>query len=142
MKRSSLTHTGFTLLEIMLVVAIIGLLAGSAMYFMGDNLFVAQETKVKADIRGISTQLTVYQASNGFLPTTEQGLKALVVKPTTEPIPRNWRQGFTEVPLDSWKQEYHYREPGKHNPNGFDLFSGGKDRKPDTADDIGNWKES
>ena len=142
MKRSSLTHTGFTLLEIMLVVAIIGLLAGSAMYFMGDNLFVAQETKVKADIRGISTQLLVYQGSNGFLPTTEQGLKALVVKPTTEPIPRNWRQGFTEVPLDSWKQEYQYREPGKHNPNGFDLFSAGKDRKPDTADDIGNWKES
>ena len=79
LKRSiRLTHTGFTLLEIMMVVAIIGLLAASAVYMMGDNVGVARDTKVKSDIRTLETQLMVYETQNGFAPSTAQGLKALV----------------------------------------------------------------
>jgi general secretion pathway protein G len=133
-------RSGFTLLEIMLVVMIIALLAGSAIYFMGGNIEDAQRVRATSDIRSISTQLMVYQASNGFLPSTEQGVKALVSKPETEPRPRSWRQYMSEVPRDPWDQEYFYEQPGKRNPNGYDLYSAGKDRKPGTADDIGNWK--
>lgn len=130
---------GFTLLEIMLVVVIIALLAGAAVQFMGGNVDIAQSTRVKTDIQAISTQLKVYQALNGFLPSTEQGLKALVEKPETEPRPAQWHQFFEKVPHDPWDKEYIYVAPGKHNPNSFDLYSSGKDRTPDTGDDIGNW---
>jgi len=125
-----------------MVVAIIGLLVGGAIYYMKDNLGIAQDTRVKSDLKAIDISLMSYRGSNGFYPTTEQGLKALVVKPTTEPIPRNWRPYMKEVPTDSYGQEYRYREPGTKNTDSYDLFSIGKDRKPDTADDIGNWRES
>ena len=133
------TQGGFTLLEIMMVVIIIGLLVGSAVKFMGGNIGVAQDVRVKADIQAFSTQLKVYQALNGFLPSTEQGLKALVTQPSSEPRPRQWRQFFDKMPLDPWQNEYNYSAPGTHNPNSFDLFSSGQDRKVGTADDIGNW---
>ena len=141
MKRLTAQRTGFTLLEIMLVVIIIALLMGAAIWGVSGNLEDAQKARAMADIRSIGTQLTVYQAQNGFLPSTEQGLKALVVKPDSEPKPRSWRQYMTEVPEDAWKQPYFYLQPGKRNPNSYDLFSAGKDRKPDTSDDIGNWKQ-
>jgi len=130
---------GFTLLEIMLVVMIIALLGGAAVYYMGGNIGVAQETRVRSDLQSISTQLKLYQALNGFLPTTEQGLKALVTQPTTEPKPKSWRLLFEKLPQDPWSSEYHYVSPGTHNPNSFDVFSAGADRKPGTPDDIGNW---
>ena len=136
------SRSAFTLLEIMLVVLIIALLMGAAIYVMGDNLIDAQKARAQADIRAIGTQLTVYQAQNGFLPTTEQGLQALVSKPETEPKPRSWRQYMKEIPEDSWKNPYFYVQPGRHNPDSYDLFSAGKDRKPDTEDDIGNWKQT
>ena len=134
------TKGGFTLLEIMLVVIIIALLGGAAVYYMGGNVGIAQDTRVKSDLQAISTQLKLYQALNGFLPTTEQGLKALVTQPTSEPKPKQWREFFTKIPQDSWNSDYHYVTPGKHNPNTFDLFSAGADRKPGTPDDIGNWE--
>ncbi len=141
MKRSlHLRSAGFTLLEIMLVVMIIALLAGSAIYFMGDNIGVAQDTRTDADINAIATQLLVYQSLNGFLPTTEQGLKALVTKSDTEPKPRSWKKLMDQVPQDAFKNDYQYVQPGVHNPNGYDLFSAGRDRRPGTADDKGNWK--
>lgn len=140
MKNRTLLRSAFTLLEIMLVVMIIALLAGLAIWGLGDNLFIAQQTKVKADVNGFATHLLIYQASNGFLPTTEQGLKALVTRPESEPRPRNWRQSLQSVPIDPWGSEYRYLQPGRHNPNGYDLYSAGKDRIPETADDIGNWQ--
>ena len=140
MKRPSSKRNAFTLLEIMLVVTIIALLLGSAIYAFKDKLGFAQDTRVKADIQSISTALLVYQGQNGFLPTTEQGLKALVVRPDSDPRPRQWKQQFESVPLDPWGKEYLYLQPGKHNPTGYDLYSAGPDRIPDTADDIGNWE--
>ena len=102
---------------------------------------VAQDVRVQSDIEGISTQLKLYQSFNGFLPTTAQGLQALVTRPDSEPKPRQWRQLFEKLPRDPWQNEYFYVQPGKHNPNSFDLYSAGSDRKPDTSDDIGNWEK-
>lgn len=133
---------GFTLLEIMLVVMIIAILGGAAIHYMGGNIGIAQETRVHTDIQAISTQLKIYQAMNGFLPTTEQGLAALVAQPSSEPKPKQWRQFFEKLPQDPWSSNYLYTYPGKHNPNSFDLYSAGTDRKADTADDIGNWEST
>lgn len=132
-------RAAFTLLEIMLVVMIIALLAGAAIYTMGGNVGVAQDVRVRSDLESISTQLKIYQSFNGFLPTTAQGLQALVTRPDSEPKPRQWRQLFEKLPRDAWQNEYFYAQPGKHNPGSFDLYSAGADRKPDTDDDIGNW---
>ena len=134
-------RSGFTLIEIMMVVMIIGLLAGVAAYTLGDNLGVAKDTKIKSDIQTIQTQLMVYESMNGFPPSSEQGLKALVQQPASSPSPRSWRQLLKEVPMDPWGMEYQYAAPGKHNPDGCDIFSAGKDRIPGTDDDIGNWKK-
>jgi general secretion pathway protein G len=139
MNYSQYKKHAFTLLEIMLVVTIIALLLASAIYAFKDKLGFAQDTRTQADIQSISTALMVYQGTNGFLPTTEQGLKALVTRPDSEPRPKQWRQAFSKVPLDAWGSEYLYIQPGKHNPSSFDLYSAGPDRKPDTADDVGNW---
>ena len=138
MKRSlHLRSAGFTLLEIMLVVMIIALLAGSAIYMMGGNIIVAKDGRVVTDIETIKTQLMVYEAGVGYLPTTEQGLKALMTPPS--PKPRNWKQLFDKMPLDPYGKEYQYVQPGIHNPNSYDIFSAGKDHIAGTADDKGNW---
>ncbi len=139
MKRTlHLRNAGFTLLEIMLVVMIIAVLAGSAIFFMGDNLGVAQRVRVDSDIKTIKTSMMVYQSSVGYLPTTEQGLKALTAQP--QPKPRNWQKLMDQVPLDPYGKEYQYVQPGVHNPDGYDLFSAGKDHIPGTVDDMGNWE--
>ena len=130
---------GFTLLEIMLVVMIIALLAGSAIYLMRGNVDQARYTRVEADIENIKTQLQFYEVSNGSLPSSEQGLRALVEKPGGDPQPRKWRQLMPDVPLDPWGVPYVLRNPGTKSKEGYDLFSCGKDKLPNTADDIGNF---
>jgi general secretion pathway protein G len=126
---------GFTLLEIMLVVTIIALLLGAAIYKLGGNVEYARHIRVAADIQGINTQLGLYESMNGFYPTTEQGLQALVTQPSTDPKPTRWYQLYKELPKDPWGSDYIYRCPGVKNPNGYDLYSAGPDRKPDTTDD-------
>lgn len=126
---------GFTLLEIMLVVTIIALLLGTAIYKLAGNVEYAKHTRVSADVQGIGTQLKLYESMNGFFPTTEQGIQALVTQPDTDPKPTRWYQLYKEMPKDPWQNDYIYRNPGTKNPNGYDLFSAGPDRKPDTADD-------
>ena len=140
MKRLLHPRAGFTLLEIMLVVLIIGLLIGMAIKFTAGHIGTAQEVRIRGDIQQLRTNLMVYQSANGFLPTTEQGLKALITKPESEPRPRSWKPLLEQPLLDPFKQEYHYVRPGKHNPNSYDLFSAGPDGAPGTADDIGNWE--
>jgi general secretion pathway protein G len=126
---------GFTLLEIMLVVTIIALLLGTAIYKLAGNVEYARHTRVSADVQGISTQLKLYESMNGFYPTTEQGLQALVTQPDTDPKPSRWYQLYTQLPKDPWQNTYIYRCPGTKNTTGYDLFSAGPDRKADTADD-------
>lgn len=126
---------GFTLLEIMLVVGIIIIILGVAVSRLGNTTGVAKDMRVRADIQAISTQLRFYEGSNGFYPTTEQGLQALVTPPETDPKPTRWYQLFKEMPQDPWNNNYIYLSPGRTNPSGYDLYSAGPDRKPDTADD-------
>ena len=140
MKRSlRLRSAGFTLLEIMLVVMIIALLAGSAIYMMKGNLNVANNVRIDGDVQSFGTQLMVYRSSNGFLPTTEQSLRALVTKPESSPKPRNWVKLLDKLPIDPYGMEYHYVQPGVHNADNYDIFSSGPDRIAGTPDDRGNW---
>lgn len=121
----------------MLVVGIIIIILGVAVGKLGNTTGVAKDMRVRADIQSISTQLKLYESVNGFTPTTEQGLQALVTPPESDPKPTRWYQLFKELPQDPWGSNYIYASPGRKNPNGFDLYSAGPDRKPDTADD--NW---
>lgn len=119
----------------MLVVSIIALLLSLAIYKLKGNLEMSRGVAVQSDVQSIGIQLKSYENMNGFMPTTEQGLQALVVQPTTDPTPSRWIQLLDSVPKDPWHSDYIYRNPGVKNPSGYDLFSAGPDRKPDTADD-------
>jgi general secretion pathway protein G len=130
---------GFTLLEIMLVVTIIALLLGAAIYKLGGNVEYARHVRVAADIQGMNTQLKLYESMNGFFPTTDQGLQALVIQSETDPKPTRWYQLYKDVPKDPWQNNYIYICPGIKNPNGYDLYSAGPSRKPGAGtDDYGD----
>ena len=135
-RRRRFHEAGYTLFEIMLVLGIIAVLVGSANYLLVGNIDVAKDQRVNSDIEAISMQLRTYEMLNYRMPTTEQGLKALVSQPSTEPRPRKWKQLMKSVPLDPWGAEYVYRNPGKKNSGGFDLYSLGPDGK-ESDDDIG-----
>ena len=137
--RKPTNESGFTLLEIMIVVSIIVILLGLAISKMGNPTGFAKGVAVRADIQSIGTQLMQYEAMNGFYPTTEQGLQALVTQPSSEPRPSRWYPFFKEMPKDPWGNIYIYRCPGIKHPDKYDLYSAGPDRIPDTADD--DWGE-
>ena len=86
----------------MIVVTIIALLMSAAIYKLGGNVEYARHSRVGADIQAISTQLKLYESMNGYYPTTEQGLQALVTQPNTDPQPQRWYQLFKEMPKDPW----------------------------------------
>jgi general secretion pathway protein G len=130
---------GFTLLEIMIVVGIIVILLGLAISKIGNPTGFAKQTAVRADVQAIGTQLQLYDSMNGFYPTTEQGLQALVIQPSTDPKPARWYQLFKQAPKDPWGSDYVYRCPGQKNPGSYDLYSAGPDRRADTDDD--DWGE-
>ena len=138
MKTSHRKNAGFTLLEIMLVVCIIGLLIGMGVKMMGGKLEEAKIIRARGDIEQFKVGLVGYNGGSGTFPTTEQGLKALLTKP--EGV-RNWRQQLDSPSqlIDPWNKEYLYVQPGVHNPKSFDIFSCGPDGLPNTTDDIGNW---
>ena len=133
---------GFTLIEIMVVVIIIGLLAAVIVPNLIDRVDQARATKAKADIQAIETALTMFRLDNSKYPTTDQGLQALVVQPT-DPSIRHWRPGgyIQRVSKDPWGNDYQYVYPGTHGKE-YDLFTLGSDGQPGgegTAADIGNW---
>lgn len=132
----------FTLIEIVIVLTIISILAAGSIYMLKGNVDVAKETRVDSDLQNISTQLQLYEARNMRLPTTEQGLKALVEKPTIEPIPEKFTSLLEEVPKDPWGMEYKYRYPAQKSKKPFDIYTAGKDGVEGNEDDIGNWKAS
>ncbi len=119
----------------MLVVTIIALLLGTAIYKFTPVVDWVKSVRVQSDIKSIRTALQTYQSTNGFYPTTEQGLQALVSRPSVDPIPERWFKFLESVPKDPWASPYVYRCPGTKNPDSYDLFSAGPDRTPDTADD-------
>lgn len=117
------TEAGYTLFEIMLVLGIIAVLVGSAIYMLSGNIDVAKEQRVQSDVQAISMQLRTYEMLNYRKPTTEQGLKALVQMPSSAPKPQRWKKLMESVPLDPWGNEYVYRNPGKFKTDGYDLYS-------------------
>ena len=129
---------GYTLIEIMLVLSIIAVLVAASIHLLTGNLEAAKLQTVTSDLQNITIQLKTYEMQAQFLPSTEQGLDALVNRPTREPVPDRWVQLLKALPKDPWGIPYQYRCPGKHNPDSFDLFSYGPD-KVESADDIGNW---
>ena len=122
----------------MLVVMIIALLAGAAIYSMSPSRTVAEDVRIEGDIKTIGISLMSYQTLCGSLPTTEQGLKALTTAP--QPKPQRWQKFMDKIPLDPFQKEYHYLQPGVHNPDGYDLFTAGRDHVTGTPDDVGNWE--
>lgn len=135
LKKRRFSQSGYTLFEIMLVLGIIAVLVGSAIYMLVGNIDVAKEQRVDSDIEAISMQLRTYEMLNYRMPTMEQGLKALVNQPTTEPRPRRWKQLMKSVPIDPWGNEYVYRNPGKGGA-AFEIYSLGPDGK-ESDDDAG-----
>ncbi len=136
------SQKGFSLVEIILVVIIIATLSAMVVPRLTGRSEQARQAAAKADIEvNIPTALKLYELDNGFLPTTTQGLNALLQKPTTTPIPENWNGPYLEKqPLDPWKRPYQYQSPGVRRPHDYDLSSLGKDPKPESAkDDIVNW---
>lgn len=133
---------GFTLIEIMVVVVILGILAAIVVPKVMDRPDAARVTKAKQDIRAMESALNLYKLDNYNYPSTDQGLEALVSKPAGEPEPRNWKQGgyLDRLPKDPWGNEYHYLSPGSHGE--VDIFSYGADGRPGgdgVTADIGNW---
>jgi general secretion pathway protein G len=136
---------GFTLIEIMVVVIIIGLLAAVIVPEVIHRVDDARVAKAKQDIQALETALTMFRLDNSKYPTTEQGLQALVQQPT-DPSIRHWRPGgyLQHVSKDPWGNDYQYTSPGQHNKD-YDLYSLGADGQPGGEGndaDIGNWNMS
>ncbi|MEB7885650.1 type II secretion system major pseudopilin GspG [Serratia fonticola] len=130
---------GFTLLEIMVVIVILGILASLVVPNLMGNKEKADHQKVVSDIVALESALDMYKLDNSRYPTTEQGLQALVTRPSAQPEPRNYPQGgyIRRLPQDPWGADYQLLSPGQHGQ--LDVFSYGPDGIPDTEDDIGNW---
>ncbi len=130
LKREDRKAGGFTLIELMVVIVILGILAGLVLpRFMGRTE-EAKKTKARLQIENLEAALKLYKLDTGTYPTTEQGLEALVQKPSTGTVPKNWREGGylekTKVPEDPWGRPYVYVSPGIKNRD-FDLKSLGSD---------------
>ena len=137
---------GFTLIELMVVIVILGILAGLIIPRIMGRPDEARQTKARIMIEGIETAMKLYRLDNGFYPTTEQGLRALVEASTIQPVPRNWREGgYLEkgkVPKDPWGNDFVYLCPGTQGE--FDLISYGADGQPGGEGknkDITNWSQ-
>lgn len=133
---------GFTLIEIMVVVVILGILAALVLPNVMGRIGQAQNTKVQADIQGYETALSLFKLDNFRYPTTDQGLEALVKQPA-DPTIRNWKEGgyIRSLKKDPWQRDYQYVYPGTHGTE-YDIFTLGADGEPGGEGenaDIGNW---
>lgn len=142
--RPSPHNAGFTLIEIMAVVVIMGMLMATLAVGIASQLDRARMQNAKAQILRIEQALEFYQLDNARFPTADQGLAALVTRPTTPPEPRSYNPaGYIkgDALVDPWNQPFQYRIPGAHNPQTFDLWSIGPDGV-ESGDDITNWEKS
>ena len=130
--------SGFTLIEVMVVVVILSILAVFVVPKIMDKPEQARKTQARQNIRIIESALNLYKLDNFQYPSTDQGLEALVTKPTGSPEPKNWnKDGYIErLPKDSWGNTYQYLNPGTRGK--IDVFSMGPDGTA-SDDDIGNW---
>lgn len=145
-KLSRSNQKGFTLIELMVVIAILALLGGVVAPRVFDRLRKAKPEKAKIDIKQIGLALDMYAADNGQYPTTEQGLEALVRKPTSPPEPMNWTRPYVDPTdfMDPWNTKYVYESPSTHEGWDYDLSSLGADGQEGgegEAADVTNWIE-
>ena len=146
MPRHRLDDQGFTLIELMVVIVILGILAGLIVPRIMGRPEEARRTKARVQIESIETALQLYKLDNGVYPSTEQGLEALVQAPEVGQLARKWRKGGyldkKKVPKDPWGNDYVYLEPGVQNTDDFDLWSYGPDSElggEGENADICNW---
>lgn len=138
---------GFTLIEIMVVVVIIGILGAIVVPQFMSRPDQAKVTAARTDIQAIATALEMYRLDNHNYPSTQQGLEALVKRPVGQPVARGWNpQGYLKsTPTDPWGTAYQYLNPGPHSQDGsYDLYSLGADGVAGGegfAADIGNWED-
>lgn len=136
-------QSGFTLIEVMVVVAILAILAAVIVPRVMDEPAKARSAKVKQDLRAIESALDLYKLDNYRYPTTDQGLEALVNPPSSGPEPKNYKDGgyLRKLPEDPWGNPYQYLHPGEHGE--LDVYSLGADGAPGGSGenaDIGNWE--
>ncbi len=136
---------GFTLIELMVVIVILGILAGLIVPRIMGRPDEARQLKAKVQIESLETTLKLYKLDNGAYPSTEQGLQALIEQPTTGDIPKKWREGgYLEkgkLPKDPWGNEFIYLSPGTHGE--YDIMSYGADGVPGGEGknaDINSWE--
>ncbi len=132
--------SGFTLIEVMVVVIILGILAAIVVPRVMERPDEARITKAKQDIRALEAALNLYKLDNFAYPTTDQGLEALVQKPGGSPEPKNWKKYMDRLPKDPWGEPYQYLSPGTKGE--VDIFSLGADAQQGGEGpngDIGNW---
>ena len=137
-------QSGFTLIEIMAVVVIMGMLMATLAVGIAGQIDKARVSTTKTKITRIEQALEFYQMDNARFPTADQGLEALVTKSSSPPVPRAFNPGGYLKPdglLDPWGEPFHYRIPGTHNPHSFDIWSLGPDGV-EGNDDITNWRTS
>ena len=144
MFKKRLNAKGFTLIELMVVIVILGILAGLIIPRIMGRPEEARRMKARVQMESVETALRLYKLDNGVYPSTDQGLQALVEAPTVGDLPRAWRKGGYlekgQVPKDPWGNEFVYLCPGLHGD--FDLTSYGADGEPggeDQNQDVNNW---
>lgn len=140
--RSTFTQAGFTLIEVMIVIVILGILAALIVPKIIGRPDEARVIAAKQDISSLLQALKLYRLDNHRYPTTDQSLQALVVKPTTAPLPPNWKNGgyIERLPKDPWGNDYRYLNPGSRGE--IDVYSVGADNEPGGKGidaDIGSW---
>lgn len=131
---------GFSLMEMLIVIALIAIVATLTITNL-DNIFGAKQEETASIFvnQSIKTPLTAYRTAIGAYPTTSEGLNALINPPAGKE--NRWKGPYLDgkIPFDPWKNAYQYKSPGTHNPRSYDAWSIGPDQTDGTADDIGNW---
>lgn len=143
--RADLRRRGFTLIEILVVIIVLGMLAALVGPRILGRVSEAKGATARTQIELLGLALDSYRLDNGSYPTSEQGLAALNDKPAREPLPQNWRGPYLRkaIPADPWGRPYVYRSPGELNPTAYDLLTLGRDGQPGGNDedaDILSWK--
>lgn len=137
--RTTANHSkkpGFTLLEIVIVLGIIGIIMGGSIAMLGKLGDGAKIQRVEGDFNSISSAVSSYKMLAGNAPSTQQGLEALFVKPTSAPVPKRWTSAGKEIPKDPWGVPYKFRNPGKKDPSTFEIYTWGPDQQEGTDDDM------